>query len=189
MRIGAVPAHAESSRSVEQFLAWEREQPERHEFVAGEILGMVGASLAHGRIVFNLAKLLDRACDPARCAVFIDGAKLRIEGSLFYPDVMVSCEGYDIDGDLLGAPVLIAEVLSGSTELHERGLKWAWYQRLASLQAYLLIAQDRAFVEVFRREGARWTHASHEGQGAVIGLEHPQCRLRVGDLYAGMAGR
>jgi len=175
--------------SVEEFLAWEREQPERHEFVAGEIFGMVGASLAHGRVVFNLAKILDRSCDGVRCAVFLDGAKLRLEGNVLYPDVMVSCEGFDIDGDLLGAPVLIAEVLSGSTELHDRGAKWASYQGLASLGTYLLVAQDRAFVEVFRRDGAGWTYASYAGEDAALELDHPECRLRVGELYAGIAGR
>lgn len=36
---------------------------------------------------------------------------------MFYPDVMVSCEGVDLDGDVLGAPVLTAEVLSPSTEV------------------------------------------------------------------------
>ncbi len=183
-------AHSQSpTMTIDEFLVWEREQTERHELVDGGIFGMVGATLAHGRIVFNLAKLLDQACDPRRCAVFLDGAKLRVEGDLFYPDVMVSCEGYDVDADVLGAPVVIAEVLSGSTELHDRGRKWAGYQRLPSLQTYLLVAQDRMFVEVFRRSASVWTYASHAGSDAVIELEHPACRLRLGELYAGIAGR
>ena len=184
-----MPALARPLMTADEFLAWEREQPERHEFVGGEILGLAGASLAHGRIVFNLAKILDRACDEGGCAVFLDGAKLRVEGNLFYPDVMVSCEGYDIDGDLLGAPVLIAEVLSGSTELHDRGVKWAYYQRLGALETYMLVAQDRVFVEVFRRDGGVWTYASFTGLESTIELGHPACRVRVGELYSGISGR
>ena len=182
-------AHSQPPLTADEFLAWERQQPERHEFIAGEIFGMVGASLAHGRIVFNLAKLLDRACAAGPRAVFLDGAKLRVEGDVFYPDVMVSCEGYDIEGDLLGAPVLIAEVLSGSTELRDRGVKWATYQKLAALEAYVLVAQGQLLVEVFRRSGATWTYASYVGADASIELGHPACRLRVGDLYAGLSGR
>jgi len=175
--------------TVDEFLTWEREQPERHELIAGEIFGMVGASLAHGRIVFNLAKLLDRACAAGPCAVFLDGAKLRVEGNVFYPDVMVSCEDHDIEGDSLGAPVLIAEVLSGSTELRDRGVKWGTYQKLAALETYVLVAQEQMSVEVFRRRGATWTYASFVGADASIELERPACRLRVGDLYAGIRGR
>lgn len=161
----------------DEFLAWEREQPERHEFIAGEIFGMVGASLAHGRIVFNLATLLDRACEAGPCAAFLDGAKLRSESDVFYPDVMVSCEGHDIEGDL------------GSTERHDRGLKWTGYQRLAALETYVFVMYERMFVEVFRRSGAAWTYASYVGADACIELEHPGCSLRVGDLYAGISGR
>lgn len=175
--------------SVAAFLAWEREQAGRHEYVAGEIHAMVGASLAHGRIVFNLAKMLDAAVEPGRCAVFIDGAKLRVGEAVFCPDVMVSCEGVDLDGDVIVAPVLIAEVLSPSTELHDRGVKWSHYQGLAGLASYVLVSQERAMVEVFARRGGSWTYASHVGVDERVALEHPRCSLRVGDLYAGLRTR
>lgn len=44
-----MPALAQPPRTADEFLAWEREQPERHEFIAGEIFGMVGASLRLAR--------------------------------------------------------------------------------------------------------------------------------------------
>jgi len=68
-------------------------------------------------------------------------------------------------------------------------VKWACYQRLAVLATYMLIAQDRVFVEVFRSGAGVWTYASYAGMEATIELRHPACRLRVGDLYAGIAGR
>ena len=175
--------------SVEAYLAWEREQVERHEYIAGEIHAMVGASLAHGRILFNLAKALDAAVEPGSCAVFVDGAKLRVGDAVFCPDVMVSCQGFDLKGDLIGAPVLIAEVLSPSTELHDRGVKWRHYQRLPSRESYVLVAQDRAMVEVFARRDGSWTYASHVGAEERVVLEYPRCTLRVGDLYAGLRPR
>lgn len=36
---------------------------------------------------------------------------------------------------------MLVEVLSGSTEQYDRGLKWAGYQRFASLMDYVLVSQ------------------------------------------------
>jgi Uma2 family endonuclease len=46
---------AEQLMSLEEFLAWERDQPERYEYAAGVITLMTGASLAHATITMNLA--------------------------------------------------------------------------------------------------------------------------------------
>ena len=55
------------------------------------------------------------------------------------------------------APIVVVEVLSRSTEDHDRGAKWVAYRDLESLQHYLLIAQDARRVEVYSREAKRWS--------------------------------
>jgi Uma2 family endonuclease len=182
--MSAVKAAREPGMSVDGFLAWERAQPERHELIDGRVYAMVGASLAHGRIVFDLAKALDAAVDPERCIVLLDGAKLRTAAHVFYPDVMVTCEEYDLEGDVVHAPALIAEVLSPSTQSYDRGAKWRHYQQLPSLQTFLLVAQDVVWVQVWRRSGAGWDYASLSAPDDVVAVDHPRCALRVGDLYA-----
>ena len=57
----------------EEFLAWEREQPERHEFIEGEVFGMVGAKLAHAEISLNLCMALVHALRPRGCKVYQSG--------------------------------------------------------------------------------------------------------------------
>ena len=47
--------------SLEAYLAWEEDQPERHEFHRGEVFAMVGARRVHGRVVGNLERELS-AC-------------------------------------------------------------------------------------------------------------------------------
>ncbi len=80
-------------------------------------------------------------------------------------------------------------MLSASTELHDRGVKWARYRGLPGLESHVLVSQDQAMVEVFARRGGSWTYASHVGADERVVLEHPRCTLRVGDLYAGLRPR
>jgi Uma2 family endonuclease len=49
-------------------------------------------------------------------------------------------------------PTVIVEVLSPGTESYDRGLKFEHNRSIAALDYYLLIAQDRAHVEIYERE-------------------------------------
>jgi Uma2 family endonuclease len=58
-------------------------------------------------------------------------------------------------------PTVIIEVLSPSTEKFDRGDKFIAYQKIASLQEYLLVAQDKMLVEHFiRQSDASWIYRS-----------------------------
>jgi Uma2 family endonuclease len=51
----------------------------------------------------------------------------------------------------------VVEVLSRSTEDHDRGAKWVAYREIEALRHYVLIAQSDRRVEVYSRDGADWT--------------------------------
>jgi Uma2 family endonuclease len=85
-------------------------------------------------------------------------------------------------------PSAVIEVLSPSTEDYDRNEKWEHYQRLESLRAYVLVAQDRRLVEVWVRDGEQWSSTTH-GPGDTIELAAVRCTLQVDALYdeAGVA--
>ncbi len=172
----------------DDFLAWERAQVERHEFVDGEVFGMVGASLTHAEITGNLVAALRGPLLPRGCKVYHSDVKVRVETSYFYPDVVVRCGPRDRTTDTIAEPVLLAEVLSPSTQRYDQAGKWDFYQRLPSLQSYLMLRQDRVGVHWYRRSGAVWTFSSHANLDDVLELTEPACSLRVADLYAGIEG-
>jgi Uma2 family endonuclease len=74
-----------------------------------------------------------------------------------YPDAIVVCGPIDLAEDQVRAPTVVVEVLSRSTEDHDRGAKWVAYRDLESLQHYLLVAQEARRVEVYSREAKRWS--------------------------------
>ena len=156
-----------SGMSAEDYLSWEAAQPEKHEFVAGEIFAMVGASDRHVTLSLNIASALREHLRGGPCRVYIADMKLRVEtvDAWFYPDVMVTCDPADHERELdKAAPVLVVEVLSPGTEAFDRGAKFAAYRTLDSLQEYLLIDPDSGRIELYRRNGdGHWVLHSPEG--------------------------
>ncbi|CAA6823713.1 MAG: Uma2 family endonuclease, partial [uncultured Thiotrichaceae bacterium] len=90
------------------------------------------------------------------CTAYQSDIKVRATHfkSYFYPDVVVGCDDDDADDYYLEKPCLIVEVLSDSTEKRDRREKLLAYMNIPSLQAYLLVAQDRPEVELYYREAA-----------------------------------
>jgi Uma2 family endonuclease len=90
--------------------------------------------------------------------------------------------------------ILVAEVLSDSTEKYDRGIKAGHYRRLDSLQEYLLVTQDRFSVEVFARQGDRsgaaggdaWLLSAATEREAEVRLASLGITVPLAEIYAGV---
>ena len=145
---------------VEDYLTGETVSAVRHEYSAGQVYAMSGATRAHNRIAGNLFAALRAHYRGAGCQVFIETVKLRIrwqgEDYFYYPDVMVTCDTTDNASELYcERPCLLIEVLSASTARIDREEKLRAYTALPDLQTYLLVAQDAPRVSLYRR-GNDW---------------------------------
>jgi Uma2 family endonuclease len=107
--------------SPQEYLALERTSKEKHEYFAGKVLAMAGASLAHNDIAANLigeirSLLKDR---PYRILPSDIRVSIPSRESYMYPDAVIVCgqpEMEDDTFDTLKNPVVIFEILSPSTE-------------------------------------------------------------------------
>lgn len=155
--------------SLQQFLDWEQQQAERHEFHRGEVYAMGGGSARHNRVILNLAARLSDLLESSGCQVFAESMQVRLaDDAVLYPDVVVSC-GKPLAGDerAVSEARLIVEVLSPSTRGYDRRDKFILYRSLASLQQYLLIDPSSREVEVFTRTAAGWLLAEQTGAEAL----------------------
>ena len=134
---------------LEEFLAWEREQPQRYERVSGVIRMMIGGTIDHNRIALNVADAFRRRLRDGDCEAFVNDVKVVTPaGDVMYPDVVVACGDIPAKATVLDAPVVIVEVLSESTAERDHGRKrWA-YQTIPSLRYDVLVDQDEGGVEV-----------------------------------------
>src|SRR5690348_2993556 len=141
--------------SVEQYLAGEQEREVRHEYVAGEIFAMAGTTDAHNQICRNIYVAIHAHLRGGPCRLFMADVKARglAEGQnfVYYPDLMVTCDPRDTEPLYKSYPKLIIEVLSESTERHDRTEKFWNYIQIETLEEYVLVAHDRVMVTVFRR--------------------------------------
>ena len=108
-------------------------------------------------------------------------------GSYFYPDVAVVCDKPQFEDnvfDTLLNPILVVEVLSPSTEVYDKGEKFAHYQELASLREYVLVSQDRVHVDHYRLMGTQWVGKTFHTPEDVLLLDSIECKLPLRDIYA-----
>ena len=174
--------------SLQEFLAWEEEQAERHEFHSGEVFAIVGARRVHGLIALNIAAALKTQLKGSPCRAFADPMKVRVGAdTILYPDVFVTCDNGDLRTEqVFSAPTVVVEVLSPSTQSYDRGPKFTLYRSLPSLREYMLVDPDTREVQLFRR-GADGLFTLHDLTGREqIRLESVGCELQASDVFDGL---
>ena len=148
--------------TVEEYLNLEQDAKIRHEYVAGQIYAIAGASEAHNLIVTNLIAISRPHLRGSSCRTFVSDMKVKVKMQqadiFYYPDVLVTCDPNDNEKYFKTNPNLIVEVLSDSTQTTDRREKRINYQTIDSLQEYVLVSQDEIKVEIYRRDkNNNWT--------------------------------
>ena len=171
-----------------EYLEREAKSEVKHEYVNGEIFAMAGGTIEHSRLSVNVAAELRGALRGKPCNVFNTDLRHRVlaTGLATYPDVSVVCgkaQRDPQDDHAVTNPVLLAEVLSDSTESYDRNEKWAHYRRIPSLRDYLLVSQyERRIEHYHRNEDGTWTLRDAR-PGDVIDVAAIGVRLSVDDIY------
>jgi Uma2 family endonuclease len=173
--------------SYADYLEFERKAETKHEYVDGQVHARPSGSIEHARLSARLGGQLVQALRERPCEVF--SADLRVRnlatGRSTYPDVTVICgriERAPDDQHAATNPMLIVEVLSEGTEGQDRGDKWRHYQRIPSLQAYVLVSQAEPQVEIFRRVGDVWQYQA-AGPGERLQLDDQGLVIDVDALF------
>lgn len=173
--------------TVEEYLEMEEAATVRHEYVAGIIYTMVDATKRHNRIIGNIFARLWDAARGGDCRVYTESVKLRAEkDKIYYPDVMVACGPEGDDPLIEDAPCLVIEVASPSTEQIDRREKMAAYRKIPTLKAYLIVAQDRRWIERhWLGDDGEWRQGGLADEGSIP-VPCPETRLSLDDVYEGL---
>jgi Uma2 family endonuclease len=173
----------------EELLA-DKPADERWELIGGRVVRMmVGARWEHHFIIANLSGAMREQFRAKNrpCRVFTETffmKKKTLEAAML-PDVMVRCGGPLEPGVAsVDDPVVLVEVMSHGTQARDRLEKWHVYQKLPSLQHYVLVERDRAYIEVFDRAAAAWTGVRIlEGLQAVLDLPAIDVSVPLNQVY------
>jgi len=171
------------------YLAWEAEQPIKHEYINGEVYAMTGGTLPQNDIVVNLTTALKTALRGSGCKVRMADAKVKVSerGPYFYPDLVVSCDDRDRRAmEAIAYPKLIIEVLSPSTAGFDRGDKFKFYRRIPTLQEYVLIDAEKVGIDCYRKTSAgKWELTAYPDDAADV--ENPILELGSLDFHCPLA--
>lgn len=171
--------------SVDEYLARERDNSVRHEYVQGQVYAMAGASDRHNRIALNIASRLNDQLTDDRCETFIADMKVMVTEDLYYyPDVVVTCDPPGGDPYFRTQPRLIVEVISPSTARTDRHEKLMAYRHLSSLQEYVLVMQDEVLIEIHRRrDDDPWEIDTFSQPEEIVNFASVGLSLSVADIY------
>ncbi len=173
--------------SVDDYLAGELAAEVKHEYVAGVVYAMVGATNAHNIIATNLLRSLGNQLTDSPCREFNSDTKVRIQtraGTRFYyPDAQVVCKPNPQSDTFQDSPALIFEVLSDSTRRTDEGEKKESYLSISSLNAYVLVEPDMPAAVVFRRIESGFERVVYNQADSVIALRDPDINLAFSEIY------
>lgn len=176
--------------SLEEFLHWDDGTDTRYELIGGFPVAMAPGLELHRVLATRLAVRLEAALAARRpCNAQNEAGILHPEraDAFFIADVAVTCAEYDATRQYMPDPVLLIEILSTSTERHDRRIKVPIYQRIGSVQEILLVASDGMYAELHRRQGGQWVIQIIRGSASRISLASVGIEIPMSELYEGFA--
>lgn len=177
-----------------EYLAFADAQEFKYEYSSGYVYAMSGGSVDHGALGMSIGTHLSLLLREQDCTVTNSDVRVYIgpKQAYRYPDVTVFCgdpayrEGRT---DTLTNPMLLVEVLSPGTAHVDYGEKLGEYTRIESLQAYVLVSQDKPKVEVYQRhESSKWLYQYATGMDAeiIVTVSGSDLRLSLAEIYRRM---
>ena len=138
-------------------------EDERIEIISGEAFMMAPPTRIHQEISGELFRQLANFLEGKKCKVYAAPFAVRLfekEGdtpddvdTMVEPDISVVCDHDKLDEHgCKGAPDLVVEILSPSTQRHDRLVKLDLYQR-AGVREYWIISPGEKTAQVFLLDG------------------------------------
>lgn len=180
----------EPRMTVAEYLEWEERQECKHEYIDGEIIEMTGGTLKHTRIKSNIGGLLYALLDFPTFVICNSDMRVRISPTRYvYPDFSIVNGAPRMEDEkeiTLINPVFVVEVTSPTSHTYDRVDKLGFYLEVPSIEAYLIIDQDRVRADLYTRVDEGWYVRVFNQADAVIPLDALNCQLALADVYRGI---
>lgn len=184
-------AYSKQKMSIQEYLEFEKNSIDKHEYYRGEIFIRAGAMPKHNVIFKNVfgsvaMHLKGKSCQPY-------GSDLRInipENTLFtYPDISIICGDIvtsEHDEDTATQPVVLIEILSKSTKDYDRGSKFKLYRDIPTLKEYILIDSESISIEAFSiNQNNHWELKEYKTVENTLSIATIDFQLPLIEIYEG----
>ena len=177
--------------TVEDYFEWELKQERKHEYIDGEVIEMPGVSNKQSLIAVNVMLAIGQTINRSRFTLHTSEMRVQVSPNRYvYPDFSIVC-GQPVFRDAseynLMNPCFVLEVTSPSSATRNRGEKLEYYLSLPSIEATLIVDQDRVFAELYTRSDTGWQRQAFAEMDDVISLAMLNCELPLAEIYRGIA--
>jgi Uma2 family endonuclease len=185
--------HARLTMDKATFLRWAEGRQGHFELKDNVVMMMVGGTQRHAEIISDLELALKVRLDRSRWSTVSSDLAVEIDGDVRYPDVLVKAAGGNPQALSITSPVLVGEVLSASSIALDMNTKADEYKSLASLEAYIVAAQDEPRLWIWNRgtDAARaWPKVPLEvhGRDQIVPVPALGLELPMAEIYAALPG-
>ena len=176
--------------SVADYLEWETGNEIKHEYIDGEVFEMSGATSKHNKIAVNVMFQVLSQVNRASYIVFNSDMRVNVGANRYvYPDLSVvrGPESYENESELtLLNPAMVVEVTSPSSATYDHVDKLDYYFDVPSIEAYLIVDQDRVRAHLYTRAEEGWLVRVYSQPEDVIPLSALNCELPLAQVYRGI---
>lgn len=173
-----------------EFLQWDDGTDTRYELIGGFPMAMAPPAEAHSMLAVHLVKRIDSALSSRRpCRALIESGITRPDraDTYFVSDIVATCAPVEPGRQATEDPFLIVEILSPSTERHDRRVKLPAYRQIETVREILLVASDERYAELHRRAGAQWLTEIIRGKEGALRLASVGIEIPMTELYDDIA--
>jgi Uma2 family endonuclease len=176
--------------TLDEFFRWDDGSETHYELIGGFAVAMAPPAEGHSILTVRLVTRIDGGLSGRRpCRAQIEAGVIRPEraDTYFVADIAATCAPIEPGRQAIKDPFLIVEILSPSTERHDRRIKLPVYRQIASVQEILFVASDGLYAELHRRSGEQWITDILRGADARLALASVGIEIPLAELYEGIA--
>jgi len=175
---------------LEEFLQMDKENEHRLEYFDGEVVCLEPPSVEHQRVLLNIAAKFRNYFRGKSCEVFISPldvwltneektAKVKVQ-----PDLIVICDKTGLmENAYEGVPVLVIEIISISSQTHDRIRKYITYMEFG-IKEYWIINPKLKTVEVYTLEKGEYKQAAiYKSDDCAVSQTFKELKIHLDEIF------
>ena len=171
--------------TVEEWCSWDENV--RSELYEGQLIMLGQPCQRHQEVLIEIASQIHAFLKGKPCKVFPApfGVKLfETEDTAFEPDIVVVCDESKLDGKICnGAPDMVIEILSPSTERMDRKYKYLKYQK-AGVREYWIVDPVNNYVQAGVLSAGKYISSIYTEEEAAVPISVIEgCKINLVDVF------
>jgi Uma2 family endonuclease len=183
-----VLANSKKIYTTDEYLSFENNSLHKNEYLDGKISASNGTSRTHNLISSNITIAVGSRLRKHKSDLYVNSMRVKLSDNAYcYPDIVIVKDEPKFENhetDILLNPTVIIEIVSKATYACDKTTKLEKYLTLESINEYLLVSEDKMFVEHYARQGInQWVYRIYNTSDAIVSMDSIMCKINISEFY------